>query len=133
MPAGYSKRSLVDKLGIKPNSRAAIVHPPAGYDATLAPLPPGGIASSNPTSELDFVQAFYTESSKLDRDFPRLKKSIKQAGVLWVSWPKKASRMETDLTDEVVRGIGLKHGLVDIKVCGVDEVWSGWKFMDRLQ
>jgi hypothetical protein len=133
MPAGYSKRSLVDKLGIKTNSRVAIPHSPAGYESTLGPLPPGVTPLRKATSDLDFIQAFFTDSRQLDREFPTLKKAIKQNGVLWISWPKKAARMETDLTEDVVRSIGLKHGLVDIKVCAVDEVWSGLKFMYRLK
>src|ERR1041385_9062110 len=113
MPAGYSKRSLVDKLGIKPNSSVAIVHPPTAYEATLGPLPPGVSPGAKPMSNLDFVQAFFSESKTLNREFPALKKSIKETGVLWISWPKKASKIETDLTEDVVRVIGLKHGLVD--------------------
>ncbi len=133
MPAGYSKRPLVDKLGIKPNSRTAIVHPPEGYEGTLGSLPAGVAPLAKPTSDLDFIQAFFMESKKLDREFDSLKKAIKQNGVLWISWPKKAAKMQTDLTEDIVRVIGLRHGLVDIKVCAVDEVWSGLKFMYRLK
>ena len=133
MPAGYSKRSLVDKLGIKPNSRVAIVNKPDGYDATLGALPDGVRPQRKATPDLDFIQAFYTDAKKLERDFPALKKAIKQNGVLWISWPKKAAKMETDVTETVVRDIGLGCGLVDIKVCAVDEVWSGLKFMYRLK
>ena len=133
MPAGYSKRSLVDKLGIKANSRTAILHSPVGYDDTLGPLPPGVAPLRKAASDLDFIQAFFTDSHQLDREFPSLKKAIKQNGVLWISWPKKAAGTESNLTEDVVRAIGLKHGLVDIKVCAVDEVWSGLKFMYRLK
>src|SRR5262245_26580336 len=133
MPAGYSKRSLVDKLGIKANSRTVILNPPEDYDATLGPLPAGVTRLAKPTSEIDFIQAFFKDSKQLDRQFPSLKKALKQTGVLWVSWPKKASKIETDLTDNVVRTIGLNHGLVDVKVCAVDEIWSGLKFMYRLK
>ena len=133
MPAGYSKRSLVDKLGIKANSRASIVHAPDGYSTTLGPLPDGVTPLAKPTSDLDFIQAFFMEARNLDREFPSLKKAIKQTGVLWISWPKKAAKLHTDLTEDIVRLLGLKHGLVDIKVCAVDEVWSGLKFMYRLK
>jgi len=133
MTAGYSKRSLVDKLGIKPNSKIAIVNPPAGFDAELGPLPQGVNVSSKPGKNLDYIHAFFLSTSTLDRQFPTLKKALSQSGCLWVSWPKKAAKMETDLSDNRVREIGLKHGLVDIKVCAVDEVWSGLKFVIPLK
>ena len=132
MPAGYSKRSLVDKLGIKANSNVRILHAPDGYDATLGPLPPGVVAQRKPAPNADFIQAFYRESKLLGREFSALKKGLKLDGVLWISWPKKAAKLDTDLTEDVVRNIGLEHGLVDIKVCAVDEVWSGLKFVYRL-
>jgi hypothetical protein len=133
MPAGYSKRPLVDKLGIKPNSRVAIMNAPVGYDATLGPLPAGVTALAKPSKDMDFVHAFFTQRHILDRTFPSLKKTLSPSGVLWISWPKKAAGTETDLTDTVVREIGLRHGLVDVKVCAVDDVWSGLKFMYRLK
>ena len=82
---------------------------------------------------MDFIQSFFTDAKALDQEFALLKEAIKQNGVLWISWPKKAAKVETDLTEDVVRSIGLRHGLVDIKVCAVDEVWSGLKFMYRLR
>jgi hypothetical protein len=132
MPAGYSKRSLVEKLGIKPGSRMSIVHPPGEYHDVLGPLPDGVVRHPKPTRELDFVQAFFFESKHLEREFPGLKKAIKPNGTLWISWPKKTSKLSTDLSEDVVRDTGLKHGLVDVKVCAVDDVWSGLKFMYRL-
>ena len=133
MPAGYSKRSLVDKLGIKADSRVAIIHAPDGYEQTLGALPAGVKPTAKPSLDLDFIQAFFKESTKLDHEFPGLKRAIKQTGVLWISWPKKAAKMHTDLTENSIRTIGLMHGLVDVKVCAVDEVWSGLKFMYRLR
>ncbi len=133
MPAGYSKRSLVEKLGIKPQSRVAIVHAPKDYDLTLGPLPDGVKPLSLPGADMDFIHSFFTDATVLDHEFALLKKAIKQNGVVWISWPKKAAKMETDITEDVVRSIGLRHGLVDIKVCAVDEVWSGLKFMYRLK
>jgi hypothetical protein len=132
MPAGYSKRSLVDKLGIKPNSSVSIIHAPAGFDDTLGPLPQGVITSAKPARDSDFIHAFFVESKTLDNEFPNLKKAIKPGGMLWISWPKKASKMTIDLSEDAVRKIGLKYGLVDVKVCAVDEVWSGLKFMYRV-
>ena len=133
MPAGYSKRSLVEKLGIKPQTRVAIVHAPKDYDRTLGPLPDGVKPTSRPGTDMDFIHSFFTDAKALDHEFALLKKAIKQNGVVWISWPKKAAKMETDITEDVVRSIGLRHGLVDIKVCAVDEVWSGLKFMYRLK
>src|SRR5262245_50070898 len=133
MPAGYSKRSLVEKLGIKPRSRVAIVHAPDDFDRTLGPLPDGVKPLSQTGREMDFIHSFFTDAKALDREFDLLKNAIKQDGVLWISWPKKAAKMETDITEDVVRSIGLRHGLVDVKVCAVDEVWSGLKFMYRLK
>ena len=133
MTAGYSKRSLVEKLGIKPNSDIAIVNAPAGFHTTLGPLPAGVVLRSKPNKPLPFIHAFFLNSKKLDLQFPALKKALQESGALWISWPKKAAKIETDLTDNVVREIGLRHGLVDIKVCAVDEVWSGLKFVYRLE
>jgi hypothetical protein len=133
MAAGYSKRSLVDKLGIKPNSMVAIINPPDGFESVLGPLPSGVTVSNKPKKELDFIHAFFLSSGHLDRQFPNLKKALSQAGCLWISWPKKAAKLESNLDENVVREIGLKHGLVDIKVCAVDEIWSGLKFVYRLR
>ena len=133
MPAGYSKRSLVDKLGIKPRSRVSFVHAPKDYDGTLGPLPEGVKPLRKAASEMDFIHAFFTDPAALDRDFPGLKIALKKNGVLWISWPKKAAKVQTDLTETIVREIGLRHGLVDVKVCAVDDVWSGLKFMYRLK
>ena len=131
MPAGYSKRSLVDKLGIRAASRIAIIHPPEGYDSTLGALPQNVSVSARATSNLDFIQAFFIEAKKLNREFPALKKALNPNGMLWISWPKKAANTTTDLNENVVRDIGLANGLVDIKVCAVDETWSGLKFVYR--
>ena len=133
MTAGYSKRPLVEKLGIKPNSNIAILNAPAGFNATLGPLPDGVVRRSKLGKPLDFIHAFFLNSKDLDLQFPVLKKALEESGALWISWPKKAAKIETDLTDNVVREIGLRHGLVDIKVCAVDEIWSGLKFVYRLK
>lgn len=133
MTAGYSKRSLVEKLGIKPDSTVAILNAPSDFNMTLGPLPGGVVLRSKPDKQNDFIHAFFLNSKKLDRQFPALKKALSQSGALWISWPKRAAKMDTDLTDNAVRKIGLRHGLVDIKVCAVDEVWSGLKFVYRLK
>jgi hypothetical protein len=132
MPAGYSTRSLPDKLGIKPGFRIALVGAPKGYDAILVPLPPGVVRAKTVRGPLDLIQVFATSVGELARRFPTLKRALAIDGALWVSWPKRASGVVTDLGDGPVREIGLAHGLVDIKVCAVDEVWSGLEFVYRL-
>lgn len=130
--AGYSKRSLVDKLGIKAGASIAILGAPPGYKKALGRLP--RVSRKSPGSgPLDFVQFFAREKRELERRFPALARALAPAGMLWISWPKKASGVPTDLTEDVIRAIGLSRGLVDVKVAAVDEVWSGLKFVRRRQ
>ncbi len=131
MVAGYSKRSLVEKLGIKEGSRIAFVRAPENYSRTLGSLPKGVTVREKPDGPLDLIQFFSMRKSQLESSFPALKKAVAQNGMLWVSWPKGSSKLETDLNENVVREIGLKNGLVDVKICAVDEVWSGLKFVYR--
>ena len=133
MPAGYSKRSLVDKLGIKAASKIAILSSPDGYEATLGALPEGVTNLSKLRPSLDFIHFFTKQRADLERKFPKLKSSLAANATLWISWPKGASKIPTDLNENVVREIGLKNGLVDVKVCAVDEVWSGLKFVYRIK
>ena len=130
--AGYSGKPLVAKLGIKPGSTIAILGAPRGYDRLLGRLPE--VRRRTPaTGRLDFVQFFTTEKHELERRFATLARSLTPAGMLWISWPKKASGVPTDLTEDRVREIGLEAGLVDNKVCAVDETWSGLRFVFRLK
>ena len=131
--AGYSKRSLADKLGMKPGLRIAIVGEPRGYQRALGPLPPGTTRVRALRGPLDLVQVFVRSAGELASRGPALKAALAPAGALWVSWPKKASKVPTDLDENVVRAIGLDLGLVDVKVCAVDDVWSGLKFVYRLR
>jgi len=133
MPAGYSKRSLVEKLGIKDGFAIAILGAPENYAVTLGELPSGVRQANKLRGPLDFIQFFSSKRSRLERNFPRLKGALSPGGMLWVSWPKASSGMPTDLTENVVREIGLANGLVDVKVCAVDEVWSGLKFVYRIK
>jgi hypothetical protein len=133
MAAGYSQRPLVDKLGIKPTSIVALVNPPANVEDILGSLPAGVILRRKLSPKTDFIHAFFLARKDLDLQFPKLKKALSESGALWISWPKRAAKIKTDLTDNAVREIGLRHGLVDIKVCAVDEVWSGLKFVYRLK
>jgi hypothetical protein len=133
MPAGYSQRSLVEKLGIKPGMRVAILNAPRGYRATLGKLPAGVTVAPSPRGPLPFIQFFAVSRSVLESRLPGLLRALEPAGALWVSWPKKASGMPTDLTEDVVRAIALPTGLVDVKVAAVDDVWSGLKLVRRLK
>jgi hypothetical protein len=131
-PAGYSGKPLVAKLGIRPEMRIAILQAPRGYERTLGTLPPvrRGASAAGP---LDFVQYFTTAKRELERRFAALVRALAPAGMLWISWPKRASGVATDLTEDVIRVIGVAHGLVDVKVAAVDDVWSGLKFVRRLK
>ena len=131
--AGYSKKSLVDKLGIKAGHRICLLNAPKNYVDTLGQLPPDVGVEQNPVAGLDFLQFFTKRRTQLEAQFPMLKQTIAQNGMLWISWPKKASKIETDVTGSVVREIGLANGLVDVKVCAVDQVWSGLKFVYRVK
>ncbi len=133
MPAGYSKKSLIEKLGIKDGFAIAILGAPENYAATLGMLPSGVKQSRTLAGPLDFVQFFCSKRSALEDDFPALKQALSPCGMLWVSWPKASSGVPTDLGENVVREIGLANGLVDVKVCAVDEVWSGLKFVYRIK
>jgi len=130
--AGYSKRSLVDKLGIKPGSRVYLGNMPAGYLSLLGELPAQARLLKS-LAPCDFIQFFVKEKSALEGSFPKLKKALAPDGALWISWPKGASKVPTDVNENVARDIGLRHGLVDVKVCAVDDVWSGLKFVYRLK
>jgi len=131
--AGYSKRSLVAKLGIKAGTTLAILNPPRGYERTLGRLPQAVIRRSLATGSLDFIQFFATGRRELERSFSHLKRALAPAGALWISWPKQASGVTTDVSEDVIRGIGLAHGLGDVKVCAVDDEWSGLKRVRRLK
>ena len=131
--AGYSKRSLAAKLGIKPNVTICLVNPPEHYEETLGPLPDGVKWVEEPEAANGFIQFFTKSQRELKAEFPRLKAALAADGMLWVSWPKKAAKVETDLDGNIVREVGLTNGLVDVKVCAVDETWSGLKFVYRLK
>jgi len=133
MAAGYSQRALVDKLGIKPNTRIAIINPPRGYRATLGKLPPGVIVGTTLRGSLPFIQLFVTSRGVLEARLPNLLRALEPDGSLWISWPKKSSGVTTDITEDVVRAVALPTGLVDVKVAAVDDVWSGLKLVRRLK
>ena len=129
--AGYSKTPLAQKLGIKAGTKVIALDAPAGYRKWLAPLPERVSFSEKANAGSDFVHLFVTERPMLERELKRLRKLLADAGVLWVSWPKKSSGVATDITEDVIRDVCLPLGLVDVKVCAVDETWSGLKLMIR--
>ena len=129
--AGYSGTPLPKKLGIKEKFRVAFVDLPTDVRSELREsLRACEMALRGP---LDFAMLFVKSQMELKKQFARTAKQLAPAGMLWVSWPKKASGIATDLDENVVRGIGLDAGLVDVKVCAVSEVWSGLKFVIRLK
>ena len=127
---GYSGTPLVQKLGIKPGARFQFVGAPDDLPALLGPLPVGATYANR--GKLDFSLLFVRKLAELSRNFPRLRDRLEANGMLWVSWPKKSSGVPTDLTENVVRDFGLANGLVDVKVCAIDDIWSGLKFVRRL-
>jgi hypothetical protein len=131
--AGYSGTPLVQKLGIKPCARVFFSHAPADFAQTLGPLPAGVKQVGGTARNLHFAVLFITDETALSKQFPKLAARLQPAGMLWVAWPKKASGVPTDLAENVVRDIGLAAGLVDVKVCAIDETWSGLKFVYRLK
>jgi hypothetical protein len=128
---GYSGTPLIDKLGIKPGTRLKFASEPKGFDALLGELPEGSRIATR--GALDFAMLFVKARSDLVKGFARLRDRLEPNGMLWVAWPKKTSGVETDLTEDVVRLFGLESGLVDVKVCAVDDTWSGLKFVRRLK
>jgi hypothetical protein len=131
--AGYSTRTLADKLGIKPGIRVIVLGAPASYSELLQPLPAGAALQHRLPSVAEFIHAFSRSRQELDPLFPRLATALADSGALWISWPKTSSGVETDLTENVVRDLGLRLGLVDVKVCAIDAVWSGLKFARRIE
>jgi hypothetical protein len=130
--AGYSQRSLADKLGIKPGTVVTTLGSPPAYLKLLSPVPADVTFVNRLGKRSRFVHCFVTRRAELDREFPAIARALADDGMVWISWPKKAAKVETDLTEDVVRELGLRAGLVDVKVCAVDDVWSGLKFVRRL-
>ena len=136
--AGYSGTPLPRKLGIKPGHRVLVDGAPAAWDGGW-PATHGILSEAVDlrrglrSGDADVIVAFFTAAARLRGRFAMLKGKIKQDGALWIAWPKKAAKQRTDLDENVIREIGLAAGLVDVKVCAVDETWSGLKFVYRLR
>ena len=131
--ADYTGTPLARKLGIKEPMRIALVNAPDGFLDLLGELPDGVEVTRNSRAKLDCALLFVTASSKLETQFAKLAARLRPAGMLWVAWPKKAAKVATDVSFEVVQGTGLAAGLVDNKSCSIDAVWTGLRFVIRLK
>jgi len=131
--AGYSGTPLVKKLGIKPGARVGLVNAPDNFQATLGELPDDVKFVKSNTKSLDLILCFVLSERILARDFTKLAQRLTSNGMIWIAWPKKSSGVATDLTFERVQRIGLDAGLVDVKICAIDDTWSGLKFVYRLK
>ena len=129
--AGYSGTPLAQKLGIKPGQRVSLFAVPKDYKSLLQPLPEKVSFSNRIEKGATFVHAFFSERKTLEKTLKRLRTAIADNGIVWVSWPKKSSGVPTDVTEDVIRAEALPIGLVDIKVCAVNEIWSGLKLVIR--
>ena len=130
--SGYSGTPLVKKLGIKPGATLCPIGEPADYLRLLGELPAGVHVVRQLRGEVDMIHFFSKDRAELAERLPKFMRRIVQDGVIWISWPKKASGIPSTITEDVVREIALPLGLVDTKVCAVDEVWSGLKLVIRV-
>ncbi|MTD43290.1 DUF3052 family protein [Conexibacter sp. W3-3-2] len=131
-PAGYSGRPLAQKLAIKAGHVVCVLDAPAGFvEHGLGPLPADVRLHATLVAAADVVLTFRTERARLEADREPVTRTIFPAGAWWVCWPKRASKVPTDVTEDVVREIALPHGLVDTKVCAVDATWSGLRLVVR--
>ena len=131
MPAGYSGTPLAKKLGIVADARVVAKHAPNNYVQLLDPLPPGVVFQARLSEGTDLVHIFVARKSALTKELIELRKKLRSDGAVWVSWPKKASKVPTDITEDTIREIALPLGFVDVKVCAVSDVWSGLKLVIR--
>lgn len=128
--AGYSGKPLVDKLGIRSGHTLALLSAPPAFDATLGALP-DDVRVRRRAGAADVALLFTRDAGDLKKCFAPTAAALRPGGMLWIAWPKKTSGVATDLTENVVRAIGLAEGLVDVKVCAIDDTWSGLKFVRR--
>ncbi len=131
MSAAYSGTPLVRKLGYKPGMRVHHVGAPDGFAELVGELPDGVTVLARAAGELDLAMLFVTRRRDLARGLATLQPKLRPAGTIWVAWPKRASKVPSDISEDVVREVALPRGLVDVKVCAIDEVWSGLKLVIR--
>jgi hypothetical protein len=127
--AGYSGTPLARKLGVRPGDHLALLNAPNGF--AIDDLPPGVEVSRRALRACDVIVSFHTRRADLDRRFPTLIRALVADGGLWVAWPKRASGVDTDITEDVVREVALPTGMVDNKVCAIDDTWSGLRLVLR--
>lgn len=127
--AGYSATPLAKKLGIKAGHLVALINQPAAYFDLFPDWPVTASLVTDEGTAKDVIHFFTTDANDLNRQLPVLLKQLKPNGMIWVSWPKKAAKLATDVTEDLVRAAALRNGLVDVKVCAVDAVWSGLKLV----
>lgn len=130
-PAGYSGTPLAKKLGIKEGSTLVVVHAPDDFKELLQPLPPSVRFATKADRHTDLAHLFTTERSELAKFLAQWRKVLAADATVWVSWPKKAAKVPTDITEDTVREVALPLGFVDVKVCAIDAVWSGLKLVVR--
>lgn len=128
--AGYSGKPVWQKLGIAPATRVLVRHAPSEY-ASLIGIPETDLMFASPRGPFDLAHVFATSAKALAQELATLEKRLPARGVIWISWPKKAAKVATDITEDTVRKIALPLGLVDVKVCAIDQVWSGLKLVWR--
>jgi hypothetical protein len=131
--AGYSGTPLPRKLGIAEGHRVAFAGAPNGFRRALGPLPDGAAVRTRVRGRLDVIVAFFTRRSKLERRFPPLAAALEADGGLWIAWPKRSSGAATDLAEDIVREIAIANGMVDNKVCAIDDTWSGLRLVYRVR
>jgi hypothetical protein len=131
--AGYSGTPLPRKLGITEGAKVVLVRAPEHFQELLSPLPEGVRLIRRLGRDADVIVAFFTERARLEAGFDRLRAGMHDAGGLWIAWPKRASGVPTDVTEDIVREIALTKGLVDNKVCAIDETWSGLRVVVRVR
>jgi hypothetical protein len=130
---GYSGKPLAQKLGVAEESRIHLRHAPDNYLELIKPLPPDVSFDKRLSEGTDIVHVFSTRKKELGKELAAVRKGLRSNAVVWVSWPKKAAKVETDITEDTVRELALPLGFVDVKVCAVSEVWSGLKLVIRRQ
>jgi DUF3052 family protein len=128
---GYSGKPLAKKLGIVEGARILLRHAPGYYRELIKPIPTGVSFDNRLSEATDIVHLFITRQERLEKELAAVRKSLRSNAVLWVSWPKKASKVPTDITEDTIRELALPLGFVDVKVCAVSEVWSGLKLVIR--
>lgn len=134
MSAGYSGTPLAQKLGLKAGMRVGLDNPPPEFvGLTLLPVPDDVSLHTHLRGNMDVVIGFYDSRKAFEERLPIMRRRIPDDGAIWIAWPKKASRVPTDMTEDVVREVALPTGLVDNKVCAIDEVWSGLRLVVRVE